>query len=75
MISDPVPGLAAQFDGAVLEYHDPAELRALVELVLADPTGARLRAERGRAVVLAEHTFDRRAAELVGYLTALDDAE
>jgi glycosyltransferase involved in cell wall biosynthesis len=74
VISDPVPGLATQFDGAVLEYHDPVELRALVEQVLADPTGARLRAQRGRALVLAEHTFDCRAAELVGYLTALDGA-
>ena len=74
VISDPVPGLAAQFDGAVLEYHDPVELRALVERVLADPTAARLRAERGRAVVVAEHTFDRRAAELLAYLTELGDA-
>ena len=30
VISDPVAGMAELFDGAVLEYRGPAELRALV---------------------------------------------
>jgi glycosyltransferase involved in cell wall biosynthesis len=68
VISDPVEGLDELFDGAVLEYHDPDELKDLVAEVLADPATARARAERGREAVLARHTFDHRAEELVGLL-------
>ena len=68
VISDPVPGLAELFDDAVLEYHSPAELRALVDEVLADPAAARGRAERGRLAVVACHTFDHRAEELIAAL-------
>jgi glycosyltransferase involved in cell wall biosynthesis len=65
VISDPVEGVADLFDGAVPEYHDPAELRALVDEVLADPPAARARAARGRQLVLANHTMDHRARQLV----------
>ena len=68
VISDPVPGLAELFGDAVLEYHSPAELRALVDEVLADPAAARGRAERGRLAVVACHTFDHRAEELIAAL-------
>jgi spore maturation protein CgeB len=71
VISDPVSGLAELFDGGVLEYHSPMELRELVDQVLADPIGARDRAERGRAAVIANHTFDQRAAELISALQRL----
>jgi hypothetical protein len=37
--------------------------------VLADPDVARQRAERGRKLVLANHTFDDRAGQLVDFLT------
>ena len=65
VISDSVDGLVDLFDGAVLEYRTPAELRSLVDEVLADPAAARERAERGREVVLANHTMDHRADQLV----------
>ena len=68
VISDPVTGLEALFDGAVLEYHSPDELRLLVDDVLADPDAARARAARGRATVLAAHTFDHRAEALLAAL-------
>jgi Glycosyl transferases group 1 len=68
VISDPVQGVEELFDGAVLEYNSPVELRRLVDGVLADPAGARARAERGRAVVLDGHTFDHRAVELLSAL-------
>ena len=60
------------FDGAVLEYHSPGELRELVDEVLADPAGARQRAERGRKMVLANHTMDHRASELIAACTRAD---
>ncbi len=65
VISDPVVGIAELFDGAVLEYHSPRELRDLVDEILAEPAAARARAERGREAVLAAHTFDQRASELL----------
>jgi Glycosyl transferases group 1 len=71
VISDPVDGLAELFEGAALEYRTPTELRALVDEVLADPADARERAARGRSVVLAHHTIDHRARELVGALVPM----
>jgi hypothetical protein len=68
VVSDAVDGIAELFEGAVLEYRDPAELRALVDDVLADPAAARERAARGRDLVLAGHTMDHRARELVDAL-------
>lgn len=68
VISDPVSGMCELFDGAVLEYHDPAELRSLADQVLADPVAARIRAQSGRDAVLARHTFDRRAEEMLDAL-------
>jgi hypothetical protein len=68
VISDPVEGLERLFDGAVLEYHTPTDLRALVDGVLADPEDARRRAERGRRLLLAKHTFDHRARQLLDCL-------
>ena len=65
VISDAVDGIAELFDGAVPEYRHPAELRALVDEVLADPSAARERAAKGCDVVLAHHTMDHRARELV----------
>ena len=54
VISDAVDGIAELFEGAVPEYHDPAELRALVDEILADPPAAQARA-CGRQLVLARH--------------------
>jgi glycosyltransferase involved in cell wall biosynthesis len=71
VISDSVDGLADLFDGAVLEYRTPAELRALVDGVLADPAAARERAARGRQLVLAKHTMDHRAGQLVHHVSQL----
>ena len=67
-ISDDVEGVAELFDGAVLEYRDPPELRALVDEVLADPATARERAAQGRELVLANHTIDHRARQLLSAL-------
>lgn len=75
VISDPVDGLAELFDGAVLEYRKPTELRAMVDVVLADPAVARERAARGREIVLAQHTMDHRARQLIGALTAMSGGE
>jgi glycosyl transferase family 1 len=64
VVSDRVAGMAAALDDAVAEYDDDAGLLAVVEHALAHPDERRARAERGRALVLAHHTFDHRAASI-----------
>ena len=55
-----VDGIEAEFDDAVATYADRAELDGLIERYLADPDERRRRGARGRAAVLARHTFDER---------------
>jgi glycosyltransferase involved in cell wall biosynthesis len=68
VISDDLVEITELFDGTVLTYHDPHELRAHVDAVLADPIRALARAARGREIVTAQHTFDHRAAQLLDAL-------
>lgn len=65
VLSDDIVGLEREFDGAVVAYHDRTELRSAVERYLADPAARRELAERGRAVVLARHTFAQRARTII----------
>ena len=65
VISDSVPGIEEEFDGGVAAYESPADLRALVDRYLADAPGREERAARGRAAVLARHTFGHRVATIV----------
>jgi len=61
VVSDAMPEIDELFDGTVLTYRDPVELRELVNALLADPTAARARAARGRLIVADHHTFVHRA--------------
>ena len=74
VISDDVPGIAAEFDGGVVTFESGAELRALVERYLADPAARRAHAERGRAAVLARHTFAARTETLLAVADPFLDA-
>lgn len=65
VISDAVAGLEALVDGAVPTYRDPATLRATIERYLGDPTERAVLASRGRAIILARHTFDHRVATIL----------
>jgi glycosyltransferase involved in cell wall biosynthesis len=71
VISDPVDGIDELFEGAVLEYRTPRDLRDLVDAVLVHPDSARRRVDRGRKAVLANHTFDHRARQLLDAIGAL----
>ena len=64
VISDNVPGIDEEFDGGVVAYDSPADLRALVDRYLADAPARTERAARGRAAVLARHTFAHRVATI-----------
>jgi spore maturation protein CgeB len=65
VVSDRVPGIDAEFDGAVATYETRDELHALLARALADPTGRAEAAERGRAAVLARHTFAHRVERIL----------
>ena len=69
VISDDVPEIAEIFGDVVGTYHDPAELRALVEATLADRVrGARACRAAGGELVRRHHTFEQRAAQFAGML-------
>jgi spore maturation protein CgeB len=68
VVSDWVPGIDAEFDGAVATYEQPDELHALLEAALADPARRALAGERGRAAVLARHTFAHRVDQILQVL-------
>lgn len=65
VVSDWVPGIDAEFDGAVTTYETPEELQGLLDAALADPARRAVAGERGRAAVLARHTFANRADRIL----------
>jgi GT2 family glycosyltransferase len=71
VVSDEVPGMAELLDDAVVTVSDPAELGPTVRALLDDPDARAERAERGRRAVLAAHTWEHRAAELVRLVDAV----
>ena len=64
IISDPVDGIKAEFDGAVPTYSSRAELEPLIARYLDDPGERRRLAAHGRSIVLERHTFDLRVQAL-----------
>jgi glycosyltransferase involved in cell wall biosynthesis len=66
VISDDMPEIAELFGDAIVIARGPSDLRAAVHSILADEAAARARADRGKAVVLAAHTFDHRADQMLG---------
>jgi hypothetical protein len=72
IVSDHLPELSDLFGDAVATFHTADDLREAVDHALDDPIGARRRADAGRAEVLAHHTFDHRAEQLVAALARHD---
>jgi spore maturation protein CgeB len=68
IVSDHLPELEDLFGDAVATYTDASSLGRAVERALDDPVAARRRADAGRDEVLAHHTFDHRASELLAAL-------
>ena len=71
VLSDDVADLETVFGDTVPVYSDPQELESQLRVLLADSALRRRLVATGREIVLAEHTLDHRAAEL---LRLLDDA-
>jgi glycosyltransferase involved in cell wall biosynthesis len=65
VVSDRVAGIDRQFEGALATYGDDEELREVIDQAMANPANRLERAERGRAIVLARHTFEHRARSII----------
>lgn len=65
VVSDHVDGLDELFDGAVVTYHDAADLAAAVRRLLEHPEERRRAVAAARHRILQGHTFDHRARALV----------
>jgi GT2 family glycosyltransferase/spore maturation protein CgeB len=72
VISDAAVGLEDEFDGAVVSYSDPEQLRRLIDQYLADEPLRRSLSARGREIVLARHTFAHRAERLIDLAGTLE---
>jgi hypothetical protein len=72
IVSDHLPEISTLFGDAITTYTTADELRSAVDLALEDPVAARNRAEKGRQEVLAHHTLDHRAEELVALMKRHD---
>lgn len=68
VVSDRVPGIDEEFDGAVATWDTPEELQEVLAGALADPAGRAAAAARGRAAVLARHTFEQRVDRILEVL-------
>ncbi len=66
VVSDHVPGIDEEFGRGVVTYRRRDELIATLDRYLADPAARREVAERGRAAVLAGHTFGHRVDAILG---------
>lgn len=69
-IADDNPAIADELPGAVETYSTSAELREKIDRYLGDPAEREQIARRGRATVLAEHTVERRAEQLLAIVAA-----
>ncbi|HVM14495.1 MAG TPA: glycosyltransferase [Egibacteraceae bacterium] len=74
VISDHVEGIEDEFDGGVVTYRYPDDLRDSIRRYLADEEARREHSAKGRAAVLARHTFAHRVAELLRILEPAADA-
>jgi GT2 family glycosyltransferase len=71
VVSDEVPGMSELLDDAVVTVRDAADVGPTVRALLDDPDARASRAERGRRVVLAAHTWEHRATELVRLVSSV----
>jgi O-antigen biosynthesis protein len=65
VISDHLPDIGPEFEGAVPTYRTRAELETLIARYLDDPAERHRLAARGRAIVLGRHTFDHRVESIL----------
>lgn len=65
VVSDEVPGMSVLLDDAVATFTGRDDVGTAVRRLLSDPVERDARAGRGQRAVLAAHTWEHRAAQLV----------
>jgi len=70
VLADDNPAIAEELSGAVETYSSPAELRDKLDRYLGRPQERERIARRGRAMVLDDHTVERRAGQLLAIAAA-----
>lgn len=65
VLSDRVIGIDEEFDGGVATYERAEDVGPIVDRFLARPEERRAIADRGRAAVLARHTFSHRVDAII----------
>ncbi len=68
VVSDALPEIDEMFSGTVATYDTSDELATMIDRLLGDPAGTQDLAGAARERVLAGHTFDHRARQLVDIL-------
>lgn len=72
VVTDAVEGLEPVFGDAVVVYRDAADLKRVVDHFVKDEGARREKGERAREIVLRDHTFDHRAATILGMIAEID---
>jgi spore maturation protein CgeB len=71
VLSDDVPGLDEEFDGGAVGCTTTTDAIQAISRFMDDPVERHARAERGQRAVLARHTFERRADELIAAVASV----
>jgi GT2 family glycosyltransferase/glycosyltransferase involved in cell wall biosynthesis len=74
VVSDELPGLDELLGGSVPTFTTPEELAATVTRLLSDRAHRDALVARGQRIVLADHTWQHRAEQLVALSATLDRA-
>ena len=72
ILTDPVLGLAEVFGDTIATAATPEQFRDQVAYYLAHPEEARAKAEAARRIVLNNHTFAHRVAEIIRTIQSLE---
>ena len=72
VISDKIPSAETLFEGTVITYDDVDDLNKKLEYYLAHDEEREKIAERGKELVLNNHTFDNRVETIIDCLKNLD---
>lgn len=68
VISDHVTDMEETLDGCIVTYTDAADLKSKIDYYLSNTDIRNSIAQKGQQIVLKEHTFDKRAEQILQYM-------
>ena len=72
VISDDIPSASTLFEGTIVTYSDADDLDEKINYYLDNPEKREELANKGKEIVLKNHTFDNRVDEILTYLKLLN---